>query len=236
MLALLALTGMENSARAAGGAFVVDDVEIAKPGDCKVESWVQGASNHDFAAVSAPACVVQLGIPVELTTQFNRTRSADTWQTSVDLKGKVNIVPVATGKVGVGFVGSFNWATSNGQYLGNFLYVPLTYQMTDDFRINLNAGWLYDGMAMLHSAYWGAGFEWNFVKPVTLIGELFGFYGNLPTDPSNLGDGPRALREPRLQTGLRFTPQNKFDIDVIYGHNINGENAHWLTLGLNVRF
>jgi hypothetical protein len=26
------------------------------------------------------------------------------------------------------------------------------------------------------------------------------------------------------------------DIDVIYGRNIVGENADWITLGLNVRF
>jgi hypothetical protein len=27
-----------------------------------------------------------------------------------------------------------------------------------------------------------------------------------------------------------------FDIDLIYGRNIAGENANWLTLGLNLRF
>jgi hypothetical protein len=26
------------------------------------------------------------------------------------------------------------------------------------------------------------------------------------------------------------------DFDVIYGRNITGENAHWITVGLNVRF
>jgi len=31
-------------------------------------------------------------------------------------------------------------------------------------------------------------------------------------------------------------PQDKVDIDVIYGHNITGENTHWLTLGVNWRF
>jgi hypothetical protein len=34
-------------ARAAGGAYAVDDVEIGKPGECKVESFGQGADNRD---------------------------------------------------------------------------------------------------------------------------------------------------------------------------------------------
>ena len=61
-------------AHAAGGAFAVDDVEIGKPGDCKVESWASIASNHDFIAVTSPACVVKLGIPVELGGQLQRSR------------------------------------------------------------------------------------------------------------------------------------------------------------------
>ncbi len=35
---------------------------------------------------------------------------------------------------------------------------------------------------------------------------------------------------------MRYTPQDNVDIDVIWGHNITGENAHWLTLGINFRF
>lgn len=47
---------------------------------------------------------------------------------------------------------------------------------------------------------------------------------------------PNAIREPRTQIGLRFTPQDNIDLDLIWGRNITGENAHWLTLGLNLRF
>jgi hypothetical protein len=224
------------AAHAAGGAFVVDDVEIGKPGDCKVESWAQVSSGHDFAAVTSPACVLNLGIPVEVGASFSRSRSGGEWTTAAGPKAKINIVPAETGKLGVGIAGSAGWNLGNGQYIGNLIYVPVTYQVNDDFRINLNGGWSYDGGTRLSAAYWGAGFEWNFVKPVTLIGEVFGMYGALP--PVEEGDPPanRSIREPRTQLGLRFTPQKSFDIDLIYGHNIGGENAHWMTLGLNVRF
>jgi len=236
MVGLLAFPGTEDTARAAGGAYVVDDVEIGKPGDCKVESWVQAASNHDFAAVTSPACVVNLGIPVEVGAQFQRSRSGNAWTTAAGPKAKINIIPVETGRIGVGLAGAVSWNLSNGGHLGNLIYVPLTYQLNDSFRINLNGGWSYDAVARLSYAYWGAGFEWNFVKPVTLIGEVFGLYGNLPAVEEDEAPSPRAIREPRAQLGLRFTPQQSFDIDLIYGHNIGGENAHWMTLGLNVRF
>jgi hypothetical protein len=29
---------------------------------------------------------------------------------------------------------------------------------------------------------------------------------------------------------------DNLDIDVIYGRNVFGENAHWITLGFNLRF
>ncbi len=35
--------------------------------------------------------------------------------------------------------------------------------------------------------------------------------------------------KPRWQAGLRFRPVDAFSVDVIYGRNITGENANWLT-------
>ena len=224
------------AANAAGGAFVVDDSEIGKPGDCKVESWAQAASNHDFTAVTSPACVVNLGLPVEAGATLGRSRAGGEWQTSAGPKAKINIVPTETGKLGVGLAGSLNWDAGNGQYLGNLVYVPLTYQVTDAFKVNVDAGWQNAAADRRNYAFWGVGFEWNFVKPVTLIGEVFGFYGKLPDTDDDEVPAARSIREPRSQIGLRFTPQDSFDIDVIYGHNIAGENAHWMTLGLNLRF
>ena len=58
---------------------------------------------------------------------------------------------------------------------------------------------------------------------MTLIGEVFGFAGDNKNDP-------------RFQLGLRYTPVESFDIDVIYGRNLTGERADWITVGLNVRW
>lgn len=213
---------------AAGGAFVVDDAVIASPGDCQVESWVALADNHNLQAFTQPACVVKLGIPVELTGGAARVRANDVWQTQAFGKAKINILPVETGKVGIGLVESPGWDAGTGQYLFNQLYVPLTFQFSDTFRINVNAGWQYDGVTKVNYALWGAGFEWIFVEKLTLIGEAFGL-----AEPAA---DVNAATEPRAQLGLRITPVSNLDVDLIYGRNIAGENANWFTLGLNVRF
>jgi hypothetical protein len=109
------------------------------------------------------------------------------------------------------------------------LYVPLTFKLSETFRINVNAGWQYDGIVKLNYALWGAGFEWIFVEQLTLVGEVFGLSG--PTTPEAI-----AITEPRAQLGLRVSPMQNIDVDLIYGRNITGENANWFTLGLNVRF
>jgi hypothetical protein len=49
-----------------GGPYYVDDAEIGKPGSCEIESWGSFAINGDHILVFSPACVVNLGAPVEL--------------------------------------------------------------------------------------------------------------------------------------------------------------------------
>lgn len=224
------------TAHAAGGAFAVDDVEIGKPGDCKVESWAAAASNHDVTAVTSPACVATLGIPIELGGQLQRSRADGVWGTSGTLKAKANLIPVANHPFGLGISGGSSWDLVTGANTGGFFNVPVTFQLRDDFRINVNSGWLYDNAAKIHYATWGGGFEWNFVKPLTLIGEIYGQAGRLPAAGEDEAPAPKAIREPRAQIGLRFTPQDNVDLDLICGHNITGENANWLALGLNLRF
>jgi hypothetical protein len=223
-------------ADAAGGAFAVDDVEIGKPGECKVESWASFASNHDFIAATSPACVAKLGIPVELGGQLQRSRDDGAWGTSGTLRAKANLIPVEKHPFGLAISGGSSWDLVTGANTGGFVNVPVTFQLRDTFRINLNGGWLYDDVAKINYLTWGAGFEWNFVKPLTLIGEVYGRAGRLPAVEEGEAPARNAIREPRTQIGLRFTPKANVDFDLIWGHNITGENAHWGTIGLNVRF
>jgi len=217
------------AAHAAGGAFVADDALIGKPAECKVESRASIASNNDFPAVISPACVVNAGVPIEAGATFMRTRSDGVWSAGAVPKAKINIVSL--GEQVPGLARSFGnalWDLNTGQNVGSNINVPFTIQATKDFRISLNAGWLYDAVERLHCGTYGAGFEWNFVQSLTLVGEVFGLAGRQ--------QDVRSVTEPRAQVGLRWTPVESVDIDLIYGRNVTGENAHWLTLGLNLQF
>jgi hypothetical protein len=225
-------------AQAAGGAFAVDDAEVGKPGECKVESWASFATNSasDFIGVLSPACVVNLGRPVELGAQFQRSRTDGEWGTSLGLKAKTSILPVETGKLGLGIAVNAPFDLITKQSTGFAVNVPATYQFSEKFKVNVNAGWLYERVDRLNWLTWGAGFEWQFADKFTFIGEAFGQLGKLPAVDEGDPPPPNSIREPRLQLGLRFTPVESLDVDLIYGRNITGENANWVTLGLNVRF
>ena len=202
-------------ALAAGGAYLVDDALIDDAGKCKVESWASAAANRDFNAVTAPACVVKLGIPVELGGQLQRARADGVWSTSGMLRAKANLIPVENHPFGLGISGGSSWDLATGANTGGFINVPVTFQVNDKLRINVNGGWLYDNAAKIHYATWGARFEWNFVKPLTLIGEVYGQAGSLPAADPGAPPAPRAIVEPRTQLGVRFTPQDNIDIDLI---------------------
>lgn len=217
-------------ARAAGGGFAVDDSEIGKPGECKVESWFSYAANDDLAAVTSPACVAKLGIPVELGVAIQRSRGGGEWGTDLAVKGKINLLPVETGRVGIGISAATMFDLVAHQNSGTSINVPVTFQISEQLRANVNGGWTYDNVANVHYATWGAGLEWNLVKPLTLIGEVYGIVGNHPDDES------KSLTDPRAQVGLRYTPRENLDLDVIWGHNIGGEGSSWVTGGVNVRF
>jgi hypothetical protein len=214
---------------AAGGAYTVDDSEVGKPGDCKVETWASFASNRDQVAVAKPACVLNLGVPVELDVPLMHQRSSGDSTTTAGIGGKVALVPVETGHLGVALSAGTAWQTSDGRNTGGYVNVPLTYQVSETLRFNINGGYQYDGLTRLSYASGGAGFEWKFAQPLTLIGEVYGIAGSR-------GAAAHTLTEPRAQIGLRFTPIERVDLDLIYGRNINGENANWITVGVNLRF
>jgi hypothetical protein len=208
-------------ARAAGGAYIVDDAVIGAPGACQVESWLALASTHDLAAVTAPACVVNFGHPVEITTQFSRTSSNGIWDTAFTLKGKTTLLPVEGNSFGLGLIGTMSYDITGHQISTATVFVPLTIQLSEPLKLNLNAGLFRDQANNRSFGLWGAGVEYSINKPITLIAEVFGGQGT---------------SKPAVQGGIRYTPVDKVDFDLIYGRNLTGEEANWLTLGVNLRF
>src|SRR5712672_2064246 len=221
--ALLASTG----ARAANGAYAVDAADISEVGSCKVESWISTATNTDFSAVANPSCVANIFKPVELSLLTNRSRSDGDWSTSIAPKAKWNIVPTGIGKFGFSFYAGGAFDALTGENLTAFAVIPATYRLSETMRINVNAGWLWDRTVDRHYLTYGLGFDWQFTDTLQWTIEAFGQAGS--------SDTPSVVR-PRFQTGVRYRPNEIFSVDLIFGHNIMGENANWITLGTTIRF
>lgn len=206
------------SAHAAGGAYVVDDAAIGSPGECQVESWTSFADNGDFIGTTQPACVLKFGsMPVEITTVFAGVRD-DAWAAVTGLQAKTILVPVGPGTIGVALsVGTLFDVTRSES--AAYVNVPVSIKLHDRLTVHLNGGALW---AEDTHFTWGAAFEWEIKQPWTFMAEIFGLTGE--------------ASDPRVQVGLRYTPIKSIDVDVIYGHSIAGENAHWITTGLTARF
>jgi hypothetical protein len=214
-------------ARAANGAYAVDAADISEVGSCKVESWMSAATNTDFSAVANPSCVADIFRPVELSLLTNRFRSDGDWGTNIVPKVKTNLVPTGIGKFGFSFYAGGQFDALTGENLSVFAVVPATYRLSETMRINLNGGWYWDRTVDRHYLTYGLGFDWKFTDVLQWTIEAFGQAG--------ASDIPSVVR-PRFQTGIRFRPNEIFSVDVIYGRNITGENANWITIGTTVRF
>ena len=226
-VAAAAVSLLANEARAANGAYAVDAADISEVGSCKVESWISAATNTDFSAVANPSCAVNIFRPVELSLQTLRSRSDGDWSTTIAPKAKTNIAPTGIGRLGFSFFAGGSFDVLTGENLSAFAVVPATFRLSETMRINFNGGWLWDRTADRHYLTYGLGFDWKFTDVLQWTIEAFGQAGS--------SDIVSVVR-PRFQTGIRYRPNEIFSVDVIYGRNITGENANWITLGTTIRF
>ena len=214
-------------ARAANGAYAVDAADISEVGSCKVESWLSSASNSDVAAVANPSCVVDPFRPIELSLQTIRARSDGDWSTTLAPKAKSNFIPTGIGRWGLSAYGGGSFDAATGEALTAFAVIPATYRLSETTRINVNGGWLWDRGIDRHYLTYGIGFDWKFTETLQWTIEAYGQAG-----ASEIA----SVVQPRVQTGVRYRPNEIFSVDVIYGRNITGENANWITLGTTIRF
>src|SRR3954452_10012487 len=212
---------------AANGAYAVDSADISEVGSCKLESWISTATNTDFSMVANPSCVADVGRPVEFSVLGNRSRSDGEWNTTFQPKAKTNLVPTGVGKFGFAMYAGASFDALTGDNLTAFAVVPATYRLSETMRINLNGGWLWDRTVDRHYLLYGIGWDWKFTNVLQLTVEAFGQAGAADVT---------GVTRPRFQTGVRYRPNEIFSLDLIYGHNITGENASCITIGTTIRF
>lgn len=231
LLAGLASAGADQ-AWSAGSAYQVDTGLVGEPGSCKVDTWASTAARHGFFFAMSPTCVFGLGHPVEFNTQFSRARVDDEWSTAALPKLKTNIIPgggVGQWSVAIAAAGAYD-ATEQKWTALNFT-VPATLRVTENLRVNLNAGYLRGLIEGRDFFTYGAAFDLRTPDNVwTVTGEVFGALGSSRED-----DAPGELK-PRWQLGLRWRPVDRWNVDVIYGRNLIGETANWITFATTMRF
>jgi hypothetical protein len=219
--AWLTAAGALGAAQAAGGGFFVDNAGVDDPGSCKVETWASAARNDDRVFAIAPACAVSLGQPVEFGLQFDRVRFDGEWANAGSLKAKTSLIPFhESARFGAAISGSAIMSFATDEIVAYVLNVPASIHVTDQLHLNVQAGGLWERNTGHEHFTWGAGFELSLTPQFTFIGEIFSL----------------ASEHRGAQAGLRFTPHEKIDFDLIYGHNLAGEKSDWITLGMNVRF
>jgi len=228
VLSALLAANWGGHAWAAGTAFAVDTSEVSETGSCKIESWYSAAGNQDAIAIVNPSCVVDMfGRPVEFGAQLSRQRTDDEWATTITPRVRTKLIPTAIGSFGLAIAGGASFDIATLEPTSVFAYAPATLRLSEVMRINVNAGWLWDGTVDRNYLTYGIGYDWKLTEVITLTLEAFGQAG---------GSDIAAVTEPRFQAGLRYRPVDKFSVDLIYGRNINGENANWITLAATIRF
>src|SRR5215471_17876604 len=146
LAAVVILPQLAGEARAANNAYAVDAADISETGSCKIESWLSSATNTDFSAVANPSCVVDpFKIkPVELSLLTNPQRSDGEWSTSIAPKAKINIEPTGVGKLGYSFYATGSFDPLSGANRTVTAVIPVTWRLSENMRINVNGGWLWD--------------------------------------------------------------------------------------------
>jgi hypothetical protein len=227
--AALCAAGIANGdACAAGAAYQVDTAEVSEAGSCKVEAWYSSSRSSDAIAAVNPACVAELSRPVEIGAQFARGRADDEYNTTVTPKLKTQLAPSAIGKFGFAVAAGVTYDSGEQNVAALFAYVPATLRLSDNARLNLNAGWLRDRAAGVDHATYGVGADLRTSDNVwTLTGEAFG---------QAVKPAPPGENQPRYQLGVRYRPVEAVNVDLIYGRNLIGEGRDWLTVSTTVRF
>jgi len=223
LLILSVFSAAQAPAARLGGAYYVDDAEIEKVGTCEIESWSSFAASGDRISVFSPACVFNLGRPVELGTNLVNLRSEGENDSLATLTAKTVPIPIGRTGFGLAIAGALVYDPFNRTGNGFIVNVPVTFDLSKQLRVNVNFGaQYYSGDPRGWFATAGAGVSWNFVAKWSVISEVFAFIGPGQTNP-------------RFQSGIRYSPTKRIDCDLIYGRNLLGEGANWITAGLTVR-
>lgn len=224
-LSLIALLTAMSNAKAAGGAYVVDDAAINAPGECNIDTWYQsGRHNQPSSNASLSQDCTLKGVPnLQLGAAIGHSRDDADSETQLSPQFKASLFAREALGLEWALSGAAHFAVNRAHaFDGGELNLPFTYQPIQALRLNLNTGWAqaYDDGEHNHRWTWGAGVEYDLARTLTLIAERYGQRG----------------AEQAWQAGPRFHLGKRIDVDVVVGRNLTGDRDQWLTTGAALRF
>ncbi|MFN4090457.1 MAG: hypothetical protein ACK4QW_15635 [Alphaproteobacteria bacterium] len=222
-VAVLAVAGLvrPDTAAAAGGPYVVDDAEIADPGECQIDAWASFGRSGDRILVAAPSCTFQAIPWVEFGLAVERARGDGEWATVVAPGLKTSIVPVDRFGVGIGLSAAFAYDLTDSTVDGGEGTALFTVEPTEGVLLNLNLGYKRNQIDRRHYVVWGVGGVFEPVDNVGFIAEIFG----------------RHTGRAGYQAGIRPTLlDGQLDLDFVVGRNLTDRAATWITAGATLRF
>lgn len=214
------VVGPSMLAYAGGGAHIVDDADIEEPGRCHVETWGTANGGRSGLGHLGVACTpgkipaLELGI----ATEYERAATDHGFVATPSFKW--SLLSSETG-VGVALSGNVQWNGRRNRFDAGDLIVPVSIPISEQIRVNLNAGWSHDDEDERRDAMFrGAQVEYAFHRQASVMAEIF----------------RRQGARTGFQSGVRLTPgQGDMDIDVLYGHYTDGASTHAYTVGLTWR-
>jgi hypothetical protein len=206
------------TARAAG-AYVVDDADIVDPHTVQIESWFSHSDKNENLGVADIAYQLLPNAEFTLLNAYDAQPAdrADTAEAQVKYQWREG----DDGKeVASGVVFGIDSDIGNRRFSGLYAYVPSTWAINQTFTLNADLGWQYASITGQNFLTWGIGSELHINDLLSFVGEVF-------------NEGPE---KPGLQLGPHFALTKDLALDAIYGHNITGISANWVTVGATVTF
>lgn len=206
------------AALAAGGAHVIDDVEVETPGHCHFETWVTRDTSSQRLLNLGPACTRVAWPNLEIGATLQHLDPGRFTEVSFGPAIKVEL-RAPDHRLGVAVDATVGWSTRTDRIETAGVIVPLTLDVGDRLRVNANGGWLWTHTRNVHSGFVGGQAEFAAAAEVSLMAEVFDRL------PGRAGG----------QAGVRWTPRDWLDLDLLGGRYVDGSSKTAVTFGVTVR-
>lgn len=210
----------------AAGAYLVDDGGIADEKKVQIENWYSRSNTGEDIYVTNPA--YQLLPNAEFAVQETYSDTAATGNT---LWPQIKYLWHKSEALSSSATFGVNYSSTNQKTYGQYAYSSNTLKVNDLLDLNLYLGWqnwrhTFVNDKSIDFLNYGVGGDFHLSDKLSFIPEIFQTNGTYKTGPNR----------PATQFGLRYFPYQHLIFDLICGHNINGNNQNWITLGATLLF